>query len=129
MDDRLAEALAPVLEDVARTCALPASIVDEPWSDLGPSAMLMSPDGSGTGIFVVLAEDEASQVVRVAEQVQDWAVEELWARGLPAVWPHCDLHPDTHPLQATQNGLGQPAWACPVEGWVQGRIGRLAPSG
>jgi hypothetical protein len=128
VDEAALEALAPAFEDLARTCPVPASIVDEPWSDHGPSLMMLGPDGSGAGVWVDLERPAPQRVVHVADQVQEWAVEALWGAGFAAVWPACDLHPGTHPLEATLDGLGQPVWACPSEGVAQARIGRLPPS-
>jgi hypothetical protein len=36
----------------------------------------------------------------MADQVQEWAIEELWGAGASTNWPCCPLHPDNHPMQA-----------------------------
>ena len=123
-DESAVVAMAPAFEDLVHTCPVPASIVDEPWSEHGPSLMLMAPDGSGMGLWVDLSLEAAERVAQVAEQVQEWAVEALWGAGLAAVWPSCPTHPDTHPLKATVLA-GKPVWLCPVDETDEAPIGRL----
>lgn len=127
MDEAAVDAMAPSFHDLVRTCPVPASIVDEPWSDFGPSIMMYSPGGSGIGLWVDLSLPAPDRVVQVAEQVQDWAVEELWGAGRPAVWPECPSHPDSHPMKAIVVE-GQPVWVCPVDWTKEAVIGELQPS-
>jgi hypothetical protein len=127
VDDAAVEALAPGLLDLVRTCPVPASITDESEQEGRPSLMLLTPDGSGAGIWVDLSLPFAEQVAHTADQLQDWAVEALWQAGLSAVWPPCDLHPDSHPLKATVIE-GVPHWVCPVVDTWEIRIGTLDPS-
>ena len=127
MDEAAVEALAPGLEDLVRTCPVPAGIVDESQEQGRPTLMLFTPDGSGAGIWVDISLALAEQVAHAADQIQDWAVEALWQAGLPAVWPECDLHPDSHPLRATVID-GVPQWVCPVVDTWEIRIGTLDPS-
>jgi hypothetical protein len=127
VDDAAVEALAPGLEDLVRTCPVAARIVDESEQEGRPTLMLFAPDGSGAGIWVDLSLPFPEQVVHAADQLQDWAVEALWQAGLPAVWPACDLHPDTHLLRALVVD-GVPHWVCPVVDTWEIRIGTLDPS-
>ncbi|MGV9776326.1 hypothetical protein [Streptosporangium sp. NPDC003464] len=128
MHAELLAALEPVCRDLRTGCAVPPDIREahaDPgrWEGLA-CAMFYGPDGSGQEVSVVLGEDPAEQVARLADQVQEWAVEALWAAGLPAVWPHCPAHPDSHPLLARAE-RGQAAWFCPHTGELVTPVGLL----
>ena len=60
--------------------------------------MLREPDGSGAGAGFRLGRPVADQIGELADHSWEWAVEALSVVGLPAVWPECPLHPDSHPL-------------------------------
>lgn len=85
------------------------------WQDWDPSesVMLFAADGSGMGVWLNLGLPQAQGLAHIADQVQDWAVEELARLGRPANWPVCSAHPVNHALQATVEG-GQAVWACPT---------------
>ena len=125
MHPDLVAALAPVLADLAATCRVSLDVRDEDWgSPLGPAAMVWEPDDSGTGISIVSGEPVAEQVVSVADQVQEVAIEALWTERLPVTWPQCPLHPETHPLEAAVTE-GPAIWRCPRSGTVVAHIGAL----
>ncbi|GII34315.1 hypothetical protein [Planotetraspora mira] len=121
----LLAALEPVCRDLHTNCAVPPDIREIPdgWEGLA-SAMFYAPDGSGQGVSVVVGQDPTEQVSRLADQVQEWAVEALWTAGLSAVWPHCPSHPDSHPLVA-RVACGEAAWFCPKTGELVAPIGQL----
>jgi hypothetical protein len=121
----LERALRPVLDDLRSTGAPVPRIEPSDWSgDTDrPGAMLWSPDGSGRGVAVTLGRPLAEQVVDVADQVQEWAVEELWGSA-PTNWPPCPRHPTTHPLEA-RLVTGAAWWVCPHEGRAVSEIGHL----
>jgi hypothetical protein len=126
--EELLAALEPVCRDLRTNCAVPPDIREAPadpgrWEGLA-CAMFYAPDGSGQGVSVVLGQDPAEQVARLADQVQEWAVEALWTAGLPAVWPHCPSHPDSHPLIARVE-RDEAAWFCPHTGEPVTPIGQL----
>ncbi|GAB4080162.1 hypothetical protein GCU67_15975 [Modestobacter muralis] len=85
--------------------------------------MLWSPDGSGQGVAVSAGGPPAEQEVEVADQVQKWAVEELWGSA-PTNWPRCPRHPTTHPLASRLLG-GVAWWICPHDGVAVSEVGRL----
>jgi hypothetical protein len=128
-DDRvhveLARALAPVLHDLETTGGPVPQVVDEDWQDdpRWPSAMLRGADGSGMGIRVTAGDPRPQQVAEVADQVQEWAVEELW-RNRPTNWPPCPQHPTTHPL-APEVRDGAARWCCPTDGTAVAVVGAL----
>jgi hypothetical protein len=99
MDERLAEALAPVLRDARATVGVTPEVVDQPWSDFPGrlSALLRTPDATW-GIAVMAGGSPAQRVVEAADAVQVWVIEQLWRQGYGAAWPQCPEHPDTHPL-------------------------------
>jgi hypothetical protein len=105
--------MAPVLADLRATDGPAPLVADTEWTDdvEHPSAMLWSPEGSGTGIRIRLADGQADRVAHAADQVQEWAIEELW-RSSATNWPTCPSHPDTHPLAATVVD-GVASWVCP----------------
>lgn len=86
--------------------------------------MLRRPGGSGRGIFVMTHLAVAEQVASVADQVQEWAVEDLWGRGLSTSWPGCPEHPGSHPLEAVVRA-DRAVWVCPRSGAVVAAVGAL----
>ncbi len=130
MDSALAEALTPVLRDLETTGSVRPLIRDEQWSDYPGqvTAMLGSPDGTGQGVSAMAGEPWAERVAAVADQVQDWVVEELCSLGRPTNWPPCPAHPQSHPLSAVVRD-GRAVWACPRTDQVISGIGQLTPGG
>ncbi|MGY1602889.1 hypothetical protein [Geodermatophilus sp. SYSU D00815] len=126
MHVELARALVPVVHDLTATGAPVPRVVDDGWSD-DPgtaSAMLWSRDGThGSGVGVRLGAPRHEQLVHVADQVQEWAFDEL--RGTAATnWPRCPHHPATHPLQAAVRD-GAARWVCPRDGTAVAVVGGL----
>jgi hypothetical protein len=126
MDSALAEALTPVLRDLANSGSVIPDVRDDQWSDLEGqvTVMLFSPGGSGQGVFAMTGEPLPQRIASVADQVQEWAVEELCSIGRPTNWPQCPQHPDSHPLSAVVRE-GRAVWNCPRTGHVAGEIGQL----
>ncbi|MFI6759859.1 hypothetical protein ACIBF5_12060 [Micromonospora sp. NPDC050417] len=125
MGEVLRQALEPVLRDIGVSGAPVPDIRDEDWAD-DPgteSAMLWSRDGSGAGVSVIVAQSAPDRVAHVADQVQEWVIEELWRRA-PTNWPVCPRHPDSHPLVATVRGAAA-VWVCPVDEAVVAPVGAL----
>jgi hypothetical protein len=126
VDDQLRRALEPVLHDLrAAGGPLPARVEDADWAD-DPgtaSAMLWSSDGSGMGVQVQREQPFADQVAWLADQVQEWAVEDLWGTA-PTNWPPCPRHPTTHPLQVGVVS-GAAWWSCPRDGVPVAQVGSL----
>jgi hypothetical protein len=127
--------LEPILRDMRNSGAIVPDVIEEAHDDLGPEyvhAWIRLPESSGS-------PDTAAQDIRVhvdlpfperladlADQLQDWEVEELFAAGRPPTWPECPEHPDSHPL-APQARSDQAAWCCPASGHVISTIGALGP--
>jgi hypothetical protein len=121
------EALAPVLRDLETSGSVMPDVRDEQWwsaSEGQATAMIHSADGSGQGIFAITSEALAERIASVADQVQEWVVEELCSLGLPTNWPRCPQHPHSHPLAAVERA-GQAVWACPKTADVVCEIGQL----
>ncbi|WP_285776754.1 hypothetical protein [Microtetraspora sp. NBRC 13810] len=120
----LRAALEPVGRDLRATC--PVSPRFEAWDYPRELAGVMAwaPDGSGRGVAVLVGQDPMEQLAQVADGMQEWAVEALWNAGLPAVWPHCPAHPDTHPLAVRSEG-GRVGWCCPRTGELVAAVGEL----
>ena len=124
MDPILEQALQPVLRDIRQTGAPMPRIEEDPSRAHPdqPSAMLWSQAGTGSGVSVYLPDSEPDRIVRVADHVQEWVIEERWVRGTN--WPPRPRHPATHPLAArSRDGLA--VWVCPKDGVVISEIGSL----
>jgi hypothetical protein len=127
VDDGLPAPLRIVLRDLLAHCAVSPTIrevADGSHDEDEAVLMLYAPDGTGHGVTVRRGDDLPRDVADLAEQVQGWAVEALWGEGLPAVWPQCPTHPDTHPLTADVD-RGSAVWRCPRSGTVIAPVGRL----
>ena len=70
-------------------------------------------------------DDEPDQLAQLADQVQEWAVEELWNRGRSATWPECPFHPNSHPLEPAAVA-GAALWRCPKTAERVAAIGALS---
>lgn len=75
--------------------------------------MLFAADQSGMGVWLNLGLPNDQALAHLADQVQEWAVEELARLGRPTNWPVCAAHPTNHrPLPVVEQGRA--VWACPV---------------
>jgi hypothetical protein len=82
------------------------------------------PDNSGSGIYIDISEPLAQQIASLADQLQEPVVEYNPGVGLPAVWPSCPEHPNTHALEATVID-DRAWWKCPRTGTPVAEIGDL----
>ena len=110
--------------------AIVPDILEEAHDDFGPDcvcAWIQTPGGAGSqGIRVQVSLPAPERLADLADQLQEWEIEELAAAGRPATWPECPQHPDTHPLAPQARG-DQAAWCCPASGQVISVIGALQP--
>ena len=127
----LRASLDPVLHDLRLTNGPVPKLSESPvldevddFGDVQIAGVWLGGQGGGrTGVTVMTSSDEAYRIYRVADQVQDWAIEELWP-GSPTNWPPCPTHPDSHPLVAEM--LGEAAvWMCPRDATAIAPIGQL----
>ena len=127
------EAAAPVLRDIAAGGAIGLDIREEARADRGDQivcAWASTADGvTGVDIWVSLGSSVTERVVELAEQLQEWEVEALWAAGRSATWPECPEHPDSHPLEPVAEGGDGAVWRCPRSGDVICAIGALGTRG
>ncbi|WP_327033356.1 hypothetical protein [Micromonospora ureilytica] len=126
MERELAAALEPIFSDLGKPGGVQPDLRDEPWRDdpQTASAFLYASDGSGHGISIYLGLSAVTQIVTLADQVQDWAVEALWSLGRATNWPPCPQHPNSHPLAAVVHA-DRAVWACPTAGTDISEIGTL----
>ena len=126
MDPALSEALEPVLHDLRSHSLTEPDIEDRDWTGVPehPSAMLWSPDGSGTGVYVNREEPVFAQIASVAGEVQEWVIEELRGERSATNWPPCPHHPGSHPLNAVVRNQAA-VWICPVQQSAVAVIGTL----
>jgi hypothetical protein len=99
------------------------NVADEDWIEFSGMTSAMLP---GTGIRAQLNAPESEQIAELADQVQEWIIEELWGTA-PTNWPPCPTHPTTHPLMARALD-GVAVWCCPGDGEPSVRIGYLGHS-
>ena len=124
VDEVLSRALGPVLHDLRGAGIGAPKFKDYGSSDEESSSInLVSPDGSESNLRVHYSGSESDRVVEAADQVQDWAVAELWP-GSPTNWPPCPHHPAGHPLRASI-AVGVAVWTCPADGTPFGSVGSL----
>jgi hypothetical protein len=121
------EAAAPVLRDIAASGAIGLDLREEARADRGDEivyAWMSGADGvTGVDIWISLGSSIAERVAELAEQLQEWEVEALWAAGRSATWPECPQHPNSHPLEPAV--AGGPVWRCPRSGDTICAIGAL----
>ena len=125
--------LEPILRDMRSSGAIVPDVFEEAHDDLGPDYMcawIQPPEGAGPqhagsqSIHVQVSIPVPDRLADLADQLQDWEVEELAAAGRSATWPECPQHPDSHPLAPQAHG-DQAAWCCPASGQVISVIGAL----
>jgi hypothetical protein len=130
VEKALLRALEPVFRDL-QSCGVPLPEVREvDWTTPAGAdvpfmayAMLWSQDGSGVRISLSLIDSEPDRVASAADQVQEWAIEDLWPDALTN-WPPCPAHPNNHPLaSATDDWVA--VWVCPKDGSRVSPIGSL----
>jgi hypothetical protein len=123
----------PVLHDLRSCGAIVPDVIEEAHDDTGPDrvAAWIQPPGTGDtrgvgsqGIYVQVDISVPERLANLADQIQEWEVEELSAAGRPATWPECPQHPNTHPLAPDVRG-DRAAWLCPRTGQVIAAIGGL----
>lgn len=78
VNEVLRQALAPILRDLRRAGLDEPRITDSDWTEDAdyPSAMMWSLDGSGAGVSVSRSAVVFERIAEVADQVQEWAIEE-----------------------------------------------------
>jgi hypothetical protein len=125
VDPLLRKAMAPALRDLRTSGIAEPRIEDDDWADdpATASVMFWSPDGSGLGVSVNRAAPEYERVAMLADQVQDWAIEELWGKA-PTNWPPCPRHPNNHPMRVSIHDATA-VWICPADEVVISPIGEL----
>lgn len=112
-------ALRRVMADLTSTTELrPDVSVD--FTDPSELQYWYKSEGGGShGSSLGLNEDEESATVRLADLIQDDALDDLW--GL--AWPSCPGH--SHPAQPALHD-GRATWVCPRSGEALAIIGTLA---
>jgi len=121
----LDEVLAPILRDLTATGGPVARVDWHQWAEPSrDSAPLYGVDGAGVGVAVTLEAQRQAQLVELADQVPEWAVEALWHQQRPATWPNCPRHPNSHPLTVRQVDE-RAAWVCGPDDVVIASVGAL----
>jgi len=116
----IARAIAPVLHDLEASGAIVPDVRYEAHADEGHDgregvhAWIKGDDTSGWDVWTPTEESSlAEQVWWLAQQVQEWEIEELWHEGRSTTWPECPEHPNSHPLEPGVDGTDTPVWRCP----------------
>jgi hypothetical protein len=116
--------LAVVLKDVAATYPLPVRVEPAQFDDRTEYVWVTVDGDSTVGIAVAAGLPPAERLAEAAGQLADWLVEALPGAGLPAVWPECPRHPDSHPLDPRPGPAGA-VWTCPRTGEPVAAVGSL----
>jgi hypothetical protein len=87
------------------------------------NVMFLNEKRHGQGIQVPEG-DWPHQLAHIADQIQEWAVEELWNQGRPATWPECPFHPGSHPLEPVVVA-SIALWRCPKTTEPVAHVGEL----
>jgi len=124
-------AIAPLLRDMGVSGAIVPEVRYEAHADEGRDgsregvhAWITANGITGMGVWIPTGESPlAEQVWWLADQLQEWEVEELCQAGRSATWPQCPEHPDSHPLQPDVEGEGNAVWRCPKSGQISCPIG------
>jgi hypothetical protein len=122
----LETALALIVRDLRSTEGITLRLSEE-LVDSDPayeSLWMLSEGESRTGLLAPLAMAQPERIVHIADQAQEFILEELGRLGLPAAWPECPEHPGSHPLEPTL-ASGGPHWVCPKSGDTVAPIGEL----
>jgi hypothetical protein len=126
-------ALEPILRDLRVSGAIVPDVLERAWDDDEDAVCAyISAGGTGsgsTGVRLRLGYEPAERLVDLADQVQEWEVEELAVAGRSATWPECPVHPNSHPLEPAgheQAGHDRAAvWRCPSTHEIIASIGGL----
>lgn len=123
----LRQAAAPLLADLAASGMSLPDIRDEAREEREEAVCgwIQGPGRTGEGIWVLLDSSPAEQVRQLAEQLQNWAADQLHDAGRPQGWPACPQHPSPLHGLAPQVRDGRAVWVCPVSGQVIWPIGEL----
>jgi hypothetical protein len=110
----LTEAIDVVLADIRATGTAEPEVEDNDWVNDADqaSATIRWPDGTGTGISVMVDWPLSERIALLADKFQEDIVGELNSLGRSAVWPECPDHPNSHPLKP-QDLDGTAMWLCP----------------
>ena len=129
-------AIAPLLRDLEVSGAIVPEVRYESRWDSGRDgregvhAWITAGGIGGWGVWTQTEETSfAEQVCWLADQLQEWEVEELWRAGRSATWPECPEHPNSHPLQPDVEGKDSAVWRCPRSGQIICPIGALGRHG
>ncbi len=128
VSEKIDEILGYVLRDVTSSGLETPRIEPVDWYNdpQVSSAMIYSVrDSTGRGVSVQNDLSLDRQLVAVADQIQEWVIEEVGTTH--SNWPQCPLHPNNHPLAARivdDRGV----WACPASNTPVARIGELGPA-
>ena len=128
MNEKLAQALAPLLRDIESTAGLVVRLDETPWTSWpkeSPSATLWLQGSGGTGFQVDPYASLSERILRVQDYLQQAVIEARTEAGLPGNWPRCPDHPTKHPLRLNTDAW--PAWCCPwaEEGVIVAAVGAL----
>jgi hypothetical protein len=126
------KAMAPVLRDLEVSGAIVPDVRYEAHADEGRDgregvhAWIKGDDTSGWNVWTPTEESSpAEQVWWLAQQVQEWEIEELWHEGRSTTWPECPEHPNSHPLEPGIDGGDTAVWRCPISQNISCAIGEL----
>lgn len=122
---QISDAVESVMKDI-RTTGAPMPVFEnlsEEGDFENTPVFLRSSDGTGHGLVILAGARDQEQLVSIADQVQDWVIDEL-VDGV-SNWPPCPIHPMNHPLKASVSNE-RAAWICPTNATEIAIIGGLS---
>ena len=127
----LRQAAAPLLADLAASSLGLPDIRDEAHEEREAAVCgwIQGPGRTGEGIWVLLDSSPAEQIAQLAEQLQNWAADQLDDAGRPPEWPECPQHPSPPRRLDPQVREGRAAWVCPETGQIIWPVGELVMPG
>jgi hypothetical protein len=128
LESRVSAMLAPILRDADATGVARPRIAVETAATDRARVTISGVHGDSYSFDVQLDRPSHLSVhvlAEVAERVQEWIIEELWASG--SNWPPCPAHPSSHPLEikVKQDSV---VWTCPRDAKVSIPLGTLGPN-
>lgn len=123
----LRQAAAPLLADLAASGMSLPDIREEAheYREDAVCGWIQGPGRTGEGIWVLLDSSPAERVTQLAEQLQNWAADQLHDAGRPPSWPASPQHPNPPHGLGPQVRDGRAVWVCWACNQVIWPIGEL----
>lgn len=128
MDERLAEVVTPLLDDLETTTGVRLPVRDDPgeWPDKYACALVGDPDDDTWMLVRVdIFADRRERTLQAYEYLREILLDAMPAIGRSTRWPRCPHHErcDLVPARVAPDGV--PEWECPTTHVGVARVGEL----